>query len=107
MFWILYEFITRILTLSLSLFNTESSPVSAARRGGEHRYVVHGLRVQRARPVDRRRKAKDHQLHGGPGAACLARGVHHGAHTEVSAGQAEAFGRPGQDASTCRSWGIG
>ena len=79
-----------------------SSPNIVARRGGEHRHVLHGVRVQGARALDRGRQVKDYRLHGGPGAPCVAFGPYHGDGEEVIPEQAQELGRPGQNASAHR-----
>ena len=76
-----------------------SSPNAVARRGGKHRHVLHGVRVQGARALDRGRQAKDYRLHGGPGAPRVASGLYHGDGEQVIPEPAQALGRPGQNAS--------
>ena len=79
-----------------------SSPNAVARRGGEHRHVLHGVRVQGVRALDGGGQAKDYQLHGGPGAPRVASGPYHGDGAEVIPEQAQALGRPGQNPSAHR-----
>lgn len=74
-----------------SFLTAQSVASIASWGGGQHRHVPHGVCCPPEGAADSKRDGPHHAMHAGPGAACVAPGMHRGPGTEIPQGTSEAL----------------